>query len=82
MRRRNRKAVEEDFLGFLGNRNAVEENQIEQRKSDFWAKKISIFPTTFSSFWQFWGLVLTPNLLPCARMDLLDMFVGFQLLII
>jgi hypothetical protein len=25
---RNRKAVEEDFLGFLGNRKAVEENQI------------------------------------------------------
>ncbi len=28
MRQRNRKAVEEDFLGFLGNRKAVEENQI------------------------------------------------------
>ncbi len=82
MRRRNQKAVVEDFLGFLENQKAVKENQIEQRKSDFWAKKISIFPTTFSSFWRFWGLVLTPNLLPCARMHLLDMFVGFQLLII
>jgi hypothetical protein len=28
MRRRNRKAIEEDFLGFLGNQKAVEENQI------------------------------------------------------
>jgi hypothetical protein len=28
MRRRNRKAVEEDFIGFLGNRKAVEENRI------------------------------------------------------
>jgi hypothetical protein len=28
MRRRNQKAVEEDFLGFLGNQKAVEENQI------------------------------------------------------
>ncbi len=27
-RRRNRKAVEEDFLGFLGNWKAVKENQI------------------------------------------------------
>jgi hypothetical protein len=46
MRRRNRKAVEEDFLGFLGflgNRKAVEENQIlseenrslGERKSQF-----------------------------------------------
>jgi hypothetical protein len=25
---RNRKAVQEDFLGFIGNRKAVEENQI------------------------------------------------------
>ncbi len=28
MHQRNRKAVEEDFLGFLGNRKAVEENRI------------------------------------------------------
>ncbi len=28
MRQRNRKAIEEDFLGFLGNRKAVEENRI------------------------------------------------------
>jgi hypothetical protein len=28
MRQRNWKAIEEDFLGFLGNRKAVEENQI------------------------------------------------------
>ncbi len=28
MRQRNRKAVEEDFLGFLGNWKAVEENRI------------------------------------------------------
>jgi hypothetical protein len=28
-------AVEEDFLGFLGNRKAVEENQILSRKIGF-----------------------------------------------
>ncbi len=28
--------------------------------------------------WQFWGLFLTPNLLPRARMDLLDWFFSFS----
>ena len=32
------------------------------------------FPKIFLSFWQFWGLVLTPNFPPRARMDLLDWF--------
>jgi hypothetical protein len=30
---------------------------------------------------RFWGLVLTPNFRPHARMDLLDWFFSFQLLI-
>ena len=33
MRRRNRKAVEEDFLGFLGNRKAIEENRILSKEN-------------------------------------------------
>ena len=33
MRQRNWKAVEEDFLGFLGNQKAVEENQILSKEN-------------------------------------------------
>jgi hypothetical protein len=33
MRRRNRKAIEEDFLGFLGNRKAIEENRILSKEN-------------------------------------------------
>ncbi len=54
-------AVEKDFLGFLGNREAVE----PLKKIKFWARKI-------------WGLVLTPNFLSRARMDLLDWFFNFS----
>jgi hypothetical protein len=41
------------------------------RKIGFWARKISIFPKRFSSFWQFWGLVLLRDSLPGVRTDLL-----------
>jgi hypothetical protein len=33
MRQRNWKAIEEDFLRFLGNQKAVEENQILSKKN-------------------------------------------------
>jgi hypothetical protein len=33
MRQRNRIAAEEDFLGFLGNRKAVEENRILSKEN-------------------------------------------------
>jgi hypothetical protein len=85
MRQRERKAVEEIgkplkkfFSDFSEIGKPLKKIKFERRKSDFWARKISIFPTTFSSFWQFWGLVLAPNLQPCAHMDLLDLFCGFS----
>ncbi len=41
------------------------------RKIGFGARKISIFPNRFSSFWQFWGLLLLQDLLPRVCTDLL-----------
>ncbi len=83
MRRRKQKAVEEirkplKKMDFSEIGKPLKKIEFLVRKIGFWAKKISIFPKTFSSFWQFWGLVLTPNLLPRARMDLLDWFFSFS----
>jgi hypothetical protein len=33
MRQRKRKAIEEDFLGFLGNRKAIEESRILSKEN-------------------------------------------------
>ena len=85
MRRRERKAVTEIgkplkkiISDFSEIGKPLKKIKFWAKKIGFWARKISIFPTTFSSFWRFWGLVLTPNLLPCARMDLLDWFFSFS----
>ena len=78
-RYRNRKAVEEDFLGFLGNRKAVEENQILSEENRIFGIGKSRFSQRLSRVSGNFGVsFLTPNLLPCARMDLLDMFCGFS----
>jgi hypothetical protein len=46
---RNRKSVEEDFLGFLGNRKAIEENQILSKEN--WNKReILILERDFTIF--------------------------------
>jgi hypothetical protein len=50
---------------------ANEEIGFRARKIGFGARKILIFPKRFSSFWQFWGLVLLQDLLPRVRTDLL-----------
>jgi hypothetical protein len=79
MRRRNRKAAEEDFLGFLGNRKAVEENQIlseENRslgegKSRFSQDILKFLAILGSRFYTKFGTV-------CVRMDLLDWFFSFS----
>jgi hypothetical protein len=85
MRQRKGKAIEEIgkllkkiFLDFLEIGKPLKKIEFQARKIRFWARKISIFPKTFSSFWQFWGHVLTPDLLPCASMDLLDWFFSFS----
>ena len=81
MRQRKRKAVEEIgkplkkiFLDFSEIRKPLKKIEFCVRKIGVKEKKNPNFPKIFSSFWQFWDLVLTPNLLPCARMDLLDWF--------
>jgi hypothetical protein len=85
MRRRKRKAVEE--IGKQLKKIFLDFSEIGKplKKIEFCVRKIGIlekenpnFPKIFLSFWQFWGLVLTPNLLPCARMDLLDWFFSFS----
>jgi hypothetical protein len=62
--RKNRKAVEESW-------KASEKNWITSKENWISGKENPHFPKRFSSFWKFWGLVLLPDLLPCARMDLL-----------
>ncbi len=61
-----------------GKQKAVEESGKPLKKIGFWGRKIEfqagkilIFPKRFSSFWQFWRLVLLHDLLPCVRTDLL-----------
>ncbi len=44
------------------------------RKIGFWARKILIFPKRFSSFWQFWGLVLLRDFYHvCARIYFVEL---------
>jgi hypothetical protein len=63
----SRKAVEEK-IGLQ-----VKKIGFRARKIGFWAKNLD-FPKTLSRLWRFWGLVLAPDLLPRARMDLHDWF--------
>ncbi len=50
MRRRNRKAIEEDFLGFLGHRKAVEENQILSKENRMLGQENLDFPKDILKF--------------------------------
>ena len=50
MRQRNQKAVEEDFLGFLGNRRAVEENRILSEENRSFGEGKSQFPQDILEF--------------------------------
>ncbi len=50
MRRRNRKATEEDFLGFLGNLKAVEENQILSEENWMLGQENLDFPKDILEF--------------------------------
>ncbi len=45
-----------------------------------WRKRKAVEPLKKIKFWarKIWGLVLTPNFLPRARMDLLDWFFSFS----
>ncbi len=72
------KAVDKSWKAVEHNRKAVEENWKASKKNwitseENWilGEEIPNFPKRFSGFWQFWGLVLLPDLLPRARMDLL-----------
>jgi hypothetical protein len=84
-RRRNWNAIEEIgkplkkiFSDFLEIGKQLKKIKFCAKKIGFWARKISIFPTTFLSFWRFWGPILTPNFGPHARMDLLVWFFSFS----
>ncbi len=65
------KAIEESRKPLTKVGNPLRKIGFGARKIGFQAGKILIFPKRFSSFWQFWRLVLLCNLLPCVRMDLL-----------
>ncbi len=65
------KAVEESRKPLMKVGKPLRKIGFRARKIGFWARKISIFPKRFSSFWQFWGLILLQNLLPRVHMDLL-----------
>ena len=55
MRQRNRKAVEEDFLGFLGNWKAVEENRILSKENRSLGEGKSQFSQDILKFLAIWG---------------------------
>jgi hypothetical protein len=65
------KAVEENWKAIEENRKASEKNWITSKEIQISGKENPNFPKRFSSFWQFWGLILLSDLLPHARMDLL-----------
>ncbi len=67
----SRKAIEKNWKAFEENRKASKKNWITSKENWISGEKNPNFPKRFSSFWQFWGLVLLPDLLPCARIDLL-----------
>ncbi len=50
MRQRNRKAIEEDFLGFLENRKAVEENRILSEENQMLGQENLDFPKDILKF--------------------------------
>jgi hypothetical protein len=85
--------TESRWRRFLGNRKAIEENQILRplKKSEsrwrnqktveedflgFLGNRKAVEPLKKIKFWarEIWGLILTPNFWPRARMDLLDWF--------
>ncbi len=76
---KSRIVIEETWRAIEKTRKAVAENQFTSEENWILSKENWIlgqenldFPKTISSFWRFWGLVLTPDLLPRAHMDLLD----------
>ncbi len=83
--RRKRKAVDKIgkplkkiFSDFLETGKLLKKIEFCVRKIGVQEKENPNFPKIFLSFWRFWGLILTPNLLPCARMDLLDWYFSFS----
>jgi hypothetical protein len=68
---KSQKAVEENWKAVEENWKASKKNWIASEENRISGEENPNFPKRFSSFWQFWGLVLLPDLLPRARMDLL-----------
>jgi hypothetical protein len=67
---KSQKAVEENRKAVEENWKASKKNRITSKENWILGEENPNFPERFSSFWQFWGLVLLPDLLPRARMDL------------
>ncbi len=65
------KAIEESRKPLTKVGKSLRKIGFRVRKIGFQARKILIFPERFSSFWQFWGLVLLQDLLPRVHTDLL-----------
>jgi hypothetical protein len=68
---KSKKATEENQKAVEENRKASEKNWITSKENWILGEENPNFPKRFSSFWRFCGLVLLPDLLPRARMDLL-----------
>ncbi len=68
---KSQKAIDENQKAVEENWNASEKNWITSKENWILGKENPDFPKRFSSFWQFWGLVLLPDLLSRAHMDLL-----------
>ncbi len=70
----NWKAVKETWKAVEENRFLSKENWISREENWILGMENLDFPKAFSRLWQCWGLALTPDLLPRARMDLHDWF--------